>query len=85
MPPTEGERIAVLETQTVELQRQQTVVFDKLEDHDEALDEIRNGVHEIRGTIKQYRSFVGGVVFTITAVGGVMGALLMALWRKLTG
>lgn len=85
MPKSEGERIAVLETQTVEIQRQQTVLFDKLQDHDEALDEIQKGVNDIRGTVKQYRSFVGGVVFTITAVGGVMGALLMALWRKLTG
>jgi len=78
MPPSEAERIAVLETKTAGIQQ-------KLESHDEALEEIREGIHDIRGTIKGYRSFVGGMVFTITAIGGVMGALLMALWRKLTG
>lgn len=85
MPPSEAERLAVLETRATDLERSRDVMFDKLEDHDEALEDIRTGVHDIRGTMRQYKGFVGGVTFTLTAVGVVIGALLSALWKKLAG
>ena len=64
----EGERIAVLETQMKDLQEQLPLVIDELK--------------SLRETMTKYKGFVGGIMFTISAVGTAIGALFTYWFQK---
>lgn len=85
MPPTDAERIARLEAQQQEGERVHQALFDRLDDQQEQLDTICKDVSEIKGTIRQYRGFIGGVIFTVSALGAAIGAVATAFWKKIAG
>ena len=70
------ERIAALETMVENL-------------HDD-LDSVKDDVHAMRGVLEEanlaiskYKGFFGGVVFTVGAIAGVVGAVVASIWHKL--
>jgi len=73
---SEGERVAVLEA----------VVEDLHDDMDEVksdLRAIRDSLAQVELAISKHKGFFGGVVFTIGAVAGVVGAIVASIWHKL--
>lgn len=71
MTESQGERLAVLESQMRNLQEQHTEVMGKLE--------------SLLTAINRYKGFVGGMMFTLTAIGGVLGWLVNYWFQKPTG
>ena len=75
---SEGERIAVLEQRA----------DDTKTDHDQLVakvDAIAADIHAIKEKLSNWRGFVSGMVFTIAALAGLIGAALTAAWHKLAG
>ncbi len=73
----DGERIARLEQR----------VDDGRSDHDQLVDKvdaIASDIHEIKEKLSNWRGFVSGMVFTIAALAGLIGAGITALWTRLT-
>lgn len=66
--PSELERIAILETQMLELQDQHSEVMTKLE--------------TLLETMTKYKGFVGGIMFTLSALGTAIGAILTYWYQK---
>lgn len=85
MTTSDAERLARLEAQQQEGQRVHEALFDRMEDQQERLDSISSDVSEIKGTLQRYKGFAGGVMFALTSLGVLIGALLAALWKKLVG
>jgi hypothetical protein len=72
---SEGERIAVLEQRA----------DDTKTDHDqlvEKVDAIAADIHAIKEKLSNWRGFVSGMVFTIAALAGLIGAGITALWNR---
>lgn len=65
---SELERIAVLETQYEEVHFNQTAILNELK--------------SLRETMTKYKGFVGGIMFTVSAIGTAMGALLTYWFQK---
>jgi hypothetical protein len=75
---SEGERIAVLEQRADNTQS----------DHDQLVqkvDAIAADIHAIKEKLSNWRGFVSGMVFTIAALAGLIGAGLTAVYHKLSG
>jgi uncharacterized protein YoxC len=73
---SEGARIAVLEQR----------VDDTKTDHDqlvEKVDAIAADIHAIKEKLSNWRGFVSGMVFTIAALAGLIGAGVTAVWHRL--
>lgn len=66
--PSNEERLAVLETQMIELQDQHEQVMTKLE--------------SLLETMTKYKGFIGGIMFTLSAVGTALGAVLTYWYQK---
>lgn len=72
---TEGSRIAVLEQR----------VDDTKTGHDqlvEKVDAIAADIHAIKEKLSNWRGFVSGMVFTIAALAGLIGAGVTAIWHR---
>jgi hypothetical protein len=72
---SEGERIAVLEQRA----------DDTKTDHDqlvEKVDAIAADIHAIKEKLSSWKGFVSGMVFTIAALAGLIGAGITALWNR---
>ena len=72
---SEGERIARLEQRA----------DDNRSDHDQLVDKvdaIAADIHAIKEKLSNWRGFVSGMVFTIAALAGIIGAGLTALWNR---
>jgi L-rhamnose isomerase len=85
MPPTDAERIARLEAQQQEGDRVHADIAKRLDKQEVALDQIRGDVAEIKLKLSGWRGFLGGAMFVLTSIGGLIGAALMSLWHTLTG
>lgn len=84
MPKSDVERIAVLESRATEVDRQRDVIFDKLDDHDERFQQVLDKLSKIERLLSGQQGFVRGAWFAVSALAGLIGALAMALWHKVT-
>lgn len=66
--PNDGERLAVLETKVEEMQDQVPQILDELK--------------SLRETMTKYKGFLGGIMFTLSAVGTAIGAILTYWFQK---
>lgn len=80
--PTDGERIATLETLATEAKGQRNEIVTKLDRQDTDLAAIRADVGAIKEAIASYRGFASGALFAVTMLGGLIGALAAALWNR---
>jgi len=85
MPPSEAERIARLEAQQQEGERVHEAVFERMDKYEKKLDEIGKSVSQIEMKLSGWRGFLGGAMFVLTSIGGLIGAALMSLWHTMTG
>lgn len=69
-----GERVASLETQTITHHEWLTKVAGSLESLDQK-------VGDILTTIAGNKGFFNGVVFTLAALGGILGFILAKAWE----
>jgi hypothetical protein len=79
----EGERLASLEAHAEDAVRERHEIRTTLKNQDIALSTIRHDVHEINVKLSNWRGFFSGMVFTIAAIAGIIGAGLTALWNYL--
>jgi len=84
MVPTDAERIAKLEAKQQESERVHTDIARRLDKHEAALEQIRTDVGEIKLKLSGWRGFLGGAMFVLTSIGGLIGAAIMSLWHALT-
>jgi hypothetical protein len=72
----DGERIARLEQRADDGQDDHAQMVEKV-------DAIAADIHDIKEKLSNWRGFVSGMVFTIAAIAGLIGAGLTALWNYL--
>lgn len=71
----DGERIAVLEQRADDSQAAR-------DDFAKKVDAMASDIHEIKEKLSNWRGFVSGMVFTIAALAGLIGAGVTALWNR---
>ena len=74
---TEEARIAVLENVVEDL-------HDDLDSMKDDLKAVRESLTHVELAVSQYKGFFGGVVFTVGAIAGVVGAVVASIWHKLS-
>ena len=74
----DGERIARLEQRADDGQNDHAQMVEKV-------DAIAKDIHEIKEKLSNWRGFVSGMVFTIAALAGLIGAGVTALWHRFLG
>jgi hypothetical protein len=72
----DGERIARLEERA-------DVGEDDLVRMVEKVDDIAKNVNEIKEKLSNWHGFFSGMMFTIAAIAGLIGAGLTAVWHRL--
>jgi predicted nucleic acid-binding Zn-ribbon protein len=81
---TEGrERIAKLEAHKENTDRQFSAVMDTLESMDSKMQAIENSVTRIQLKVEKSVSFVGGIAFTFSILGGAMTFAAVYILRKI--
>jgi uncharacterized protein YoxC len=71
----DGERIARLEQQADDTRTDHDQLVDKV-------DAIAKDIHAIKERLSNWRGFVSGMVFAISALAGLIGAGTTWLWHR---
>ena len=72
----DGERIARLEQRADDGQSDRDHLVEKV-------DAMAADIHDIKEKLSNWRGFVSGMVFTIAALAGMIGAGITALWNRI--